>query len=345
MINIYDIGIPLIYEQQPPIVEQNVYLSLPDNPHYIAVVGESCSGKTYLTQKAMQEAGVAEVCDPATRALERDWRPGDSYAENRMWSVDPTHDVPAVRRNGYTIETVKPAANKSVEMYYFDITNSDKVPVIPANLGFIQRPNNVFPFIVPETIVIGVFAPQEVREQRLGSRNPELFKSRPEDASHRLSDLSKLVLERSHFVLHNYEDNEKGAPAAMAGLLIEISNGMSPVEKPSYAPATPDIHSGYSVTSEKQVSDNLLRQLSGVESFTEYLKSLAQKGEGDEGDTRTLDNYLGIYSHLLSNPITKDILEQSGASMQFTELLQAAMHAGLTREPLQQLGTSSGQED
>ncbi len=90
-------------------------------------------------------------------------------------------------------------------------TDDKAVIIYSWNNAFFDNPESIKEFdkIKDEAIVIWVYCPDEIREQRLRARNPELFKTNPEEVAYRLGDSSENILPHCHLVINNYGDNEK----------------------------------------------------------------------------------------------------------------------------------------
>lgn len=168
----------------------------------IVIVGATCSGKTTLVQ-AVRDAAIDGV-DIPRRFVTRAPRPGDVVDEASQLTVDTE----------YLIHWTRTLAGRT-ERYAFARPAPGKLAVYSAN-------NAILRGVQPEgalvgALIVGVFAPEDVRAQRLRVRSPELCRDRPDEARARLAEP---MPEHVDVVIENHGDHEAQARQVLLDLVI-----------------------------------------------------------------------------------------------------------------------------
>ena len=168
----------------------------------IVIVGSTCSGKTTLVQ-AIREAAVDGV-DIPRRYVTRAPRPGDNAHEASVLTPDTPHLIHWTRTlAGHT------------ERYAFAPPASGTLPVYSANNAILStvQPTDA----LAEALIVGVFAPDDVRAERLRVRSPELWRERPHEVEARLAERMPANV---HYVIENHGEREKHARQEIIEIVI-----------------------------------------------------------------------------------------------------------------------------
>ena len=90
-----------------------------------------------------------------------------------------------------------------------------KLPVYSANNAIV---GNVQPAgALDDALIVGVHAPEDVRERRLRARSPELCRDRPDEARARLAEP---MLANCHVVIENHGEHEARARQQVIDLVV-----------------------------------------------------------------------------------------------------------------------------
>lgn len=174
----------------------------------IVLVGSTCTGKTTLAN-AIRAAAIPGL-DVPRRYVTRAPRAGDTTDE-------ATHVTNAeldamIEAGTVGLHWSRTFESGHVERYGFAKPRPDTVPFYSANNAICTTP-------LPNALVIGVYAPDAIREQRLLARSPELVRDRPEEARARLAESTEAVVPLSHIVVDNCGKLAALAPAELAALV------------------------------------------------------------------------------------------------------------------------------
>jgi len=123
------------------------------------------------------------------------------------------------------------------ERYGFHRTTGDALPVYSGNNALYNNPESVRPDgILKNALMLGVYAPDEVRRERLVSRSPDLLKDRPEEVAYRLGDSSENMLPHIHVLVDNHGQHEQVSRADVMRLIERIAcvrrNLITALDKP-----------------------------------------------------------------------------------------------------------------
>lgn len=93
------------------------------------------------------------------------------------------------------------------ERYGFRKVLGERLPVYSGNNALYDNANSVRPEgATSNSLFLGVYAPDEIRKQRLLARSPDLLKDNPAEVEYRLGDSSDNILSHIHLVVDNYGD-------------------------------------------------------------------------------------------------------------------------------------------
>lgn len=174
----------------------------------IIVVGSTCTGKSTLVNAVRDAAGCMDVSvDVPVRYITRPPRANDDLTENRH--VAPTDFEAMVHQNKLEFHWVRRMEVTRYERYGFTRPVSDSFPIYSGNNALFSNPEAVRPErALDHALVLGVYAPQDVRTRRFQDRSPDLVVSNPQEVVYRLSDPVDSVIPHAHLVVHNHGANE-----------------------------------------------------------------------------------------------------------------------------------------
>lgn len=325
----------LLRQQQYESAFINASIPWPEEVSYIFVAGASASGKTTLAERVRGVPGIEQLYQFAERATERQQREKDDLVENVRFGVEPDEWALTVDE-GFTVQLQKPSDN-GVETYYFHYANDGRVPIFPANLGVLQFPGHIFPQnILESSLIIGVEAPREVREQRFKERSKDIMYGRPDEANFRLKDVGDLVVRNSHMTLSNWGELEAAAPCDLQRILLDLSGSLEfkPAPQPMH---TVDGRNGFPEPNSRDFYLGAMNQLEGVEEFITKLQEMLRRSSSPgEQDKRTLDRYIHVATRL-SMPDARIYVgeERHGqAKNALTSMLGLTAQLGTNKDPL-----------
>lgn len=106
------------------------------------------------------------------------------------------------------------------ERYGFHQTATGRLAVYSGNNALYDNPNSVNPReVLKNTLMLGIYAPDDVRKDRLMQRSPDLFRDQPDEAEYRLQDSSNNILPHVHVVVDNYGELEANATVEIVKLI------------------------------------------------------------------------------------------------------------------------------
>ncbi len=188
------------------LVQKKLFLL--ENINSVALVGSSGAGKTTLLQVLKEK--FPEVTFPK-RYITR--RKRDNEVEGENIHVDKETFRRLVGSGDIGLHWVRHMENGREEFYGFEGTNPESFVVYSANNDFFR---NVSPSLLKNTLILGVYAPDKVRGERLHGRSPEMSK---EERGYRSKDLSENIFDASHIVVENFGTKEKAAKKEISVLL------------------------------------------------------------------------------------------------------------------------------
>ena len=178
----------------------------------IVIVGSTCSGKTTLVQ-AIREAAIDGV-DVPRRYVTRPPRAGDNVLEASVLTPDTR----------CFIQWTRTLADHT-ERYAFAPPVPGMLPVYSANNAIL---GNVQPAgALADALIVGVFAPDDVRAQRLRVRSPELWRDRPQEVEARLAERMPANV---HYVIENHGERERHARQEIIDLVIGTLRALNQVD-------------------------------------------------------------------------------------------------------------------
>ena len=175
----------------------------------IVIVGSTCTGKTTLAN-AIRRAGLAGV-DVPRRFVTRAPRPDDVVAEAACMTSAELDA--AITAGLVTLHWARTLEAGHVERYGFATPAAGALPVYSANIAICAALD------LAHTLVVGVFAPDELRERRLRARSPTLCTERPDEVRARLAERADAIRPYAHVVIANHGALETAAAADIVALV------------------------------------------------------------------------------------------------------------------------------
>lgn len=191
----------------------------PQHVEGVAIVGGSGAGKTTLLLAAksshLQTEGLVDAVD---RYVTRQPRPSDAATGERPV---PVGDFLTMQARGlFALSWARPMENGRFEYYGCLRPKVGALPVYSAGSGIYENAASVRPAGTFERLlVVGVYAPDEIRGTRLAARSPEIGARRPRELAFRLVFDTERMTGASHVVVSNHSNFEAGAPEAFVRFL------------------------------------------------------------------------------------------------------------------------------
>lgn len=189
----------------------------------IVIVGSSAVGKSVIVHAIRNSRCLArsDVSVPR-RYITRPKRRGDTAVEN--CHVSEAEFLRKVKSGHIGLRWTRKMEGDREERYGFEITKNMCFPVFSGNNAFYNNRDSVQPALLRgNLLVVGVYAPDRVREDRLYSRSPDLFRNYPDEVEYRLGDSSENIFDHVDYVVHNYGDYEGVATAEIAKFVSRIA--------------------------------------------------------------------------------------------------------------------------
>lgn len=171
-----------------------------------------------IRQSYLALQGLIEV---PKRYITRPQRAKDNIVENAF--VTPEEFQAKAEGGEIGLYWIRKMEGDREERYGFHRTVGDAIPVYSGNNALYNNPESVRPEdMLKNALMLGVYAPDEVRKERLVSRSPDLLKDRPEEVAYRLGDSSENMLPHIHVLLDNHGQHEQVSRADVMRLIERI---------------------------------------------------------------------------------------------------------------------------
>lgn len=189
----------------------------------VVFVGSSCAGKSVIVDGMRQSTQLAEMGGVVPiRYISRPRRLRDSTTENRHVTMDEFEAN--VQSGEIAVHWVRKMERDRQERYGFTKVNDGEFPIYSGNNAFFNNPESIRPSgLHTRLLVVGVYAPDSVREERLCERSPNLLHQRPDEVLYRLGDSSANILPHVDVVVHNYGEYENIVVADVLELVSRIA--------------------------------------------------------------------------------------------------------------------------
>lgn len=188
----------------------------------VIIVGSSCSGKTTLIDRIRN----SELCRSGKlsvplRYTTRTKRQNDSSRENSYISKEVF--LKMIEGSQLRFYWKKRFDAFREESFGFADLPAASLPVYSGNNGLLYNKGSVYPpAILGSMLFIGVYAPDEVRKDRLLKRSPDLALTKPEELQYRIEDSSEGMLGKVHLIVNNYGPCMQNSKQDIIGLLGRI---------------------------------------------------------------------------------------------------------------------------
>lgn len=188
----------------------------------VAIVGSTCAGKTTLIDAIRKSRLCVEgVIQVPMRYITRPARQQDNTTENTYVTTEEFEN--SVGSGEIGLHWVRKMEGDRQERYGFHTVSPDKFPVYSANNALFNNPDSVHPNgVLDHTLLLGIYAPDEIRRARLELRSPDLFRDRPDEVMYRLGDSSENILPHVHVAVDNYGDLENKSSDEVIRLIEHI---------------------------------------------------------------------------------------------------------------------------
>lgn len=173
----------------------------------VIFVGSSLVGKTTLVdavRNAMKtDEALASVFQIPKRVITRPQRANDNLVENQFLTTDEFEKM--VQRGDIGLHWVRKMEGNREERYGFLNVDKNKIPVFSGNNAIINNKESVMPpELLKQSLIIAVYSPDDLRDERMRQRSPDLIKDKPQEVKYRLSDRAINMYPEAHLVVKNF---------------------------------------------------------------------------------------------------------------------------------------------
>lgn len=174
----------------------------------IIFLGSSGVGKSTL-EKAVRTSTLTdpilrERVSVPCRVVTRSPRPDDG---NDMYFVSPDELAEMVTTDSLGLYGIKLMEGGREEPYGYLKPREGALPVFFANNQTLKNRTSVRPVgVLDSALLVLIYTPDSVREQRLEARSPELFEERSDEVAFRLSRQERAIglAPEAHLIVRNY---------------------------------------------------------------------------------------------------------------------------------------------
>jgi ribose 1,5-bisphosphokinase PhnN len=169
----------------------------------VVIVGGTCAGKSTLAHSAVADPTLANRYEVARRYSTREPRQGDTT--DGMTSIHWDEFNARVANNGFELSWERPVPGNQLIGYGCAITASRMIPILMAGHGIYTNVESVHPRDALDTaLIIGVYAPTQVRAKRLDLRSPDVIERDPVLAQALLVHDDAAMANSVDLIVHNY---------------------------------------------------------------------------------------------------------------------------------------------
>lgn len=182
-------------------------LAMLEDIESIIFVGSSFVGKTTLVD--VIRGAINE--DPDTfgqlripkRIITRPQRQNDNLVENEFRTLDEFREM--VARGEIGMHWVRKMEGTRTEQYGFLPVESSVIPLYSANNAVLNNRESVEPNnLLEKSLIVAIYAPEDIRRKRLFERSPDLVNEKPEEVGYRLEDRAINMYPGAHIVVKNF---------------------------------------------------------------------------------------------------------------------------------------------
>lgn len=194
----------------------------------IIFVGSSSTGKSTLVDVVRdaisQDPELSARVSVPKRVVTRPQRENDNLVENIF--ITPEAFSAMVEKGKIGLRWIRKMEGTRTESYGFLAPESGEMPIYSANNAVINNKESLEPAdILEKSLIIAVYAPEPVREQRLVTRSPDLVQNKPEEAAYRLADRAINMFPEAHIVVKNFGRYENKTKADILALIKLLKQG------------------------------------------------------------------------------------------------------------------------
>lgn len=188
----------------------------------IVIVGSTCAGKTTLVDAIRRSKPYADgVVDIPVRYITRPPRGGDSLVEN-VHVTDDEFEA-RVQAGSIVLRWLRSMGPGRTIRYGFGPPRAGAFPVYSANNAIYAPGGDVRPVgAIAHALLVGVYAPDELRAERLRRRSPDLW-SQPDEVASRLEDRAASIEPHVHVVIEDHGDLELVSPSEIVALVTRVA--------------------------------------------------------------------------------------------------------------------------
>jgi len=197
----------------------------------VIFVGSSFVGKTTLVDVIRRAINR----DPNTfkqfhipkRIITRPQRQNDNLVENEFHTLDEFRKM--VVREEIGMHWVRKMEGTRTESYGFLPVEPGVIPIYSANNAVINNRGSVTPNgVLEKALIVAIYAPEDIRRNRLFERSPDLVHEKPEEVAYRLADEAINMYPDAHIVVKNFGRYEQQAKDNIVALMKLISQVVTP---------------------------------------------------------------------------------------------------------------------
>lgn len=192
------------------------------------IVGSSFTGKSTLVDQirmAVSEnpQAYASISIPK-RVITRPQRQNDNLVENSF--ATPEEFLKMIDNGEIDMHWVRKMEGDRTERYGFFRAPEGTLPIYSANNAIANNSESIFPQeLLGKSLVIAIYAPEDIRRERLIQRSPDLVNQKPEEVAYRLSDRAANMYPNAHIIIKNFgrfQESSKSDIVSLIRLITEV---------------------------------------------------------------------------------------------------------------------------
>lgn len=175
-----------------------------------------------MAHAAASDTAVAGRCEVVPRWSTRPSRRGD--AEDGLTTVSWEAFRSAVDTGFFELSWERPMPDGSAIGYGCAAPRAGLLPLLLAGHGLYTNRTSVRPATaLDDALIVGVYAPSEVRARRLSIRSPDVVTRGKADVASLLRHDDELMAANCHLVVDNYGDHENAAVTDFARVVAAVA--------------------------------------------------------------------------------------------------------------------------
>lgn len=193
----------------------------------VFIVGSSFTGKSTLVDILRQ--AIADNPQEFTsifipkRVITRPQRQNDNLVENSFVDIEQFTDM--ISRGEIDMHWVRNMERNRTERYGFLQAPVGTLPIYSANNAIVNNSGSFSPQeLLVKSLIIDIYAPENIRRERLIHRSPDLIHQKPEEVAYRLSDKAVNMYSGAHIIVRNFgrfQEDSKSDIVNLVRLIIE----------------------------------------------------------------------------------------------------------------------------